>query len=405
LLALLSLTEALTLKANVKILGGSGKQSKNVQDYISQTFFQSPNAPAKLWAGDPLATLSRFTWGNSIEALMASQNSARGPHIPRLRLDEADEMSLSILDAAMGQTMSKVDPRTRAVLVPANTTISSTHHNPDGTMTEILKRSRERGWSVHEWSYAENMADGGWLLPSEVAAKKGEVTAMMWQVEYELQEPSSEGVAIDREAVEAMFSPKLGEYPGKAGEYIEIQAPRYKCSRCGYVQKSKGQCPQHKLPLSRDGRYVTGAAWAKKMDYTDIVTFRTDVTPHIMVAYERRQREPWPRMVGRFDARLERFGGKAAHDGTGVGDVVEDYMSSDARAVIMTGNARKNLFTDYIAAIEDGQYVAPRIETMYNEYKYATVDSLFGAGHPPDSFVAGAMAHKAESQHKGGRGV
>ena len=103
LLALLGLVEALTLKADVKVLGGSGEQSKNVQRYISDQFYRFERAPRQLWAGEPLMTLSRFRWGNSIGALMASQTSVRGPHIPRLRLDEADEMALPILDAALGQ--------------------------------------------------------------------------------------------------------------------------------------------------------------------------------------------------------------------------------------------------------------------------------------------------------------
>jgi hypothetical protein len=38
---------------------------------------------------------------------MASQKSIRGPHPQRLRIDEADDVALGLLDAAMGQPMSK----------------------------------------------------------------------------------------------------------------------------------------------------------------------------------------------------------------------------------------------------------------------------------------------------------
>jgi hypothetical protein len=39
---------------------------------------------------------------------------------------------------------------------------------------------------------------------------------------------------------------------------------------------------------------------------------------------------------------------------------------------------------------------------MESEHKYATVDDLYGGGHPPDSIVAGAMAYRA-SQSSGVR--
>jgi hypothetical protein len=54
-----------------------------------------------------------------------------------------------------------------------------------------------------------------------------------------------------------------------------------------------------------------------------------------------------------------------------------------------------DVFSDWIVAIENGEVEAPRIEFMYREYLYTTVDDLYGHGttsHPPDSFVAGAVA-------------
>ena len=54
-------------------------------------------------------------WGNTITALTASQTSIRGAHPARLRLDEADEMRLPILEAAQGQTMDQGAVRAQTV--------------------------------------------------------------------------------------------------------------------------------------------------------------------------------------------------------------------------------------------------------------------------------------------------
>lgn len=379
LLALLGLTEALTLGADVKILGGSGAQSKNVQDYVSEDFFLSRNCPRHMWNGEPLTTISRFRHGNTIQALLASSKSIRGPHPQRLRLDEVDEMALPLFDAAMGQTMSKVQDG--AVLIPAQTVASSTHHYPDKTMTEILKRARDRDWSIHEWGWQETSAAGGWLLPSEVAAKRSEVTQAMWEIEYDLQEPVAEGRAIITDNVRAMFDAGLGTFAGAAGRYLEFEAPE------------------------KGARYVTGADWAKENDWTVILTMRVDVYPYRVVAFERRRREQWPKMVGRYDKRCQRYRGKNAHDKTGIGSVVHDYSKSPGHGVLLTGARRKSIFSNYVAAIEDDAIVCPNIEWMRGEHEYVKTDDLFGSGHPPDSIVAGALCYLMATRGGGGRGT
>jgi hypothetical protein len=366
LLATLGLTEAVTLKGDVNILGGSGLQSKRVHDY-QQRFWLRKSAPKSLLLSDPKKMKTDLIWGNSIQALLASQNSVRGPHVPRLRLDEIDEMSLDIFDAAMGQTMAMDQ-------VPAQTVASSTHHNALGTMTEVLKRAAEKGWPVHMWCYRETVKPHGWLDPDEVVRKKGETTKLQWDVEYELGEPSHESRAIMTEAVEAMFDKKLGVFDGGVQQYIEIEPP------------------------VEGAAYATGGDWARDVDWTIIVTLRTDVFPLRVVAFLRTGRRPWPSMVRAFDDRVDRYGGAACHDATGLGTVIDDYMKSDAEGVVMTGKDRDALFTDYILAIEKGEIECPFITFMEGEHKYATVDDLYGSGHPPDTIVAGAMAYRASKE-------
>ena len=85
----------------------------------------------------------------------------RGPHLQRLRIDEADEMLLAVLDAAHGQPMDRAG-------VQAQTVISSTHQHPDGTMTAVLQRAAARGWPVYQWCYRDTLEPHGWLAILQV---------------------------------------------------------------------------------------------------------------------------------------------------------------------------------------------------------------------------------------------
>ena len=360
--ALLCLTEAMTLKADINALGGSGEQSKRLLEHL-QIFMDYPDAPHNLLIGDVAREMS-FVWGNSVHALMASQASVRGPHPQKLRCDEVDEIDLSILDAALGQPMRRGDINTQVVL-------SSTWQYPNGTMSEVLRRAGERKWPVYEWCYKENLEPHGWLLKDDVIRKQADVTAGMWATEYELQEPAPSSRAIQPQAIENMFNKSLGEFEGAAHEYIEIEPPQPGAS------------------------YATGADWARKSDWTIIPTYRYDINPVKCVAWERTGRLDWPVMVGKLDERNKRYEGISYHDGTGLGDVVNSYLTTGAISFIMAGRDRANLLSEYIAACEHGEVVYPFIRWAYNEHKFASVEDVFGGaggGHLPDSISGGALA-------------
>ena len=376
MLALLGLVEAVTLGVDVSILGGSGEQSENVHRYINQ-FWDYKNAPRYMLTDDPLKREIRLAGGNRIRALLASQTSVRGPHPQRLRLDEVDSMKLDILDAALGQPMGKGG-------VPAQTVISSTWQNADGTMTEVLKRAAERGWGIYKWCFKETKE--GWLDPAEVERKQLEVTASMWKTEFCLHEPAPESRAIQAEATDAMFT-LPGQWEGRNGQYVEVEAPDYQENDDG----------EYELV----GKYSTGADWAREQDWTVIVTIRYDCSPARVVAFERCGRLPWPVMVKKYNERVKRYPKRAMHDGTGIGDVVDGYLEVKATAVMMVGRDRSDLLSDYIGAIERGEILAARIDFMYNEHKYASVDDVYGSGHLPDSIAAGALAWRGIKTKRG----
>jgi hypothetical protein len=112
------------------------------------------------------------------------------------------------------------------------------------------------------------------------------------------------------------------------------------------------------------------------------------------VAFERIGRKPWPQMVARFEARIQRYGGEACHDGTGLGDVVEGYLTTPAEKVLLVGRTRSDLLSNYVNLVEKGGIVAPMITYAYREHLYASLSDLYGSGHLPDSICALALAAK-----------
>lgn len=372
-LALLSLVEAVNLRANVVLLGGSGAQSARIHKAM-ETFWNHPLSPRHLLASDPLRMTTRFTTGNEIIALTASQRSISGPHPHRLRLDEVDEMDWRIFERSMGQTLSTSDgPK-------AQTVIASTHQNADGTFSKVLELAAEKGWPVVEWCWRETLKSddnpNGWLPPSEVERKRSEMTADMWRTEVELQEPSSEGRAVDIDAVERMFRRDLGDTDGKSGKDEEFAAP------------------------VAGGTYAHGADWGKRRDYCGVASLRTDTRPMRFVAFYRDRKKPYHLMTPVLSRRLERFGGHGAHDAHGVGDVIRETLVVPGDSTLddytaWQGAQRIALFSEYIAAIERGEVEAPLSEPWYRAHRYVTNDDLYGAGHPPDEFVACALAYRA----------
>jgi hypothetical protein len=379
-LAYLVLTEAVLLGAETNILGGSGAQSINIHEAMRDGW-NAPLAPKQMLTNDSMYE-TKLTNGAKVRALLASQRSVRGPHPQRLRLDEIDEMDIAILDSAMGQPMPNLKKN-----IDSQVVMSSTHQYPDKTVTEMLKRAAQEGYPVHEWCWREtsNPVDG-WLSQSHIDRTRKMVTKRMWEVEYDLQEPSFGSRAFETDCVEKMFS-GYGDTPDDPGREV------YK-----HHDVERGEQYEFEPPDKKHGEYVTGADWAKEKDWTVIATFRVDVAPWRLVAYSRTRRKPYPYMVKLFNTRLERYPGDAIHDGTGLGNVVNDYLDGRATPFIMSGRARDDMLSEYVSAVENGQMIAPKVESAYTEHKYCSLEDLYGRGkdtHLPDTVCAFALAwHK-----------
>jgi len=377
-LSALAMAEALFLRADVNILGGSGVQSKRVLEAVA-SMWAHPTAPKQCLKGEPGQQVQKLIWGNRIQALMASQASVRGPHPQRLRLDELDEMKLAILDSALGQPMTKG-------FVTSHVVGASTHQYPNGTMTEMLKRAGENGWAVFEWCYQENLEPHGWLSMGEVERKRGILTAAMWETEIELQEPSTEGRAFDTKKVDAAFLPALlvrGSGDKETSEAV-LEDP---------------------VP---GARYGVGGDWAKKKNHTVIVVIRHDVVPARVVYIRRTQKRPWPEMAAELDNVASVYRGTVVHDNTGLGQVVHDLINVDAEPFDMVGRQRAELLSEYIASVEHAEVAwgrddtNPALQAAYSEHKYATREDIYkgtkdgsGRAHLPDTISAAAFAWRA----------
>lgn len=372
-LAVLGLTEAALLGIEVTILGGSSAQSKNVHDATKEAWGWHA-APRGLLNRPPTSFDTTLHNGGHLRTLTASQTSVRGPHPPRLRMDEIDEMDQGILDAALGQPMEQIG--TNGWTIPTQTVMSSTHQYPDKAMSEMIARASQRGWPLYEWCYREtsNPIDG-WLTQTGIDRAKSVVSQHMWETEYDLQEPSFAGRAIDTDAVERCFVEEWGIFDGDQYVFTDRQ----------------------------DGRhYLTAVDWAKQRDFTIIATYDTTEHPWRCVAWHKVNKLPWPLLVGKAVKQWRMYGDRLVHDRTGVGEFAHDEIRAQVtsgefakvKGVVMGGGRdRDNLYNDYIAAIEHDDIRYPRINFAYNEHKYVTPDALFTSKeHAPDSVVVGALA-------------
>lgn len=363
------------LGASVNLLGGGLAQSMNIHEHIGRAL-DHENAP-KFMVLDQTASKIKFSNMAEIRPLTASPRTVRGPHPPRLLLDEIDEMEQLILDAALGQPMTQKNYK--GIWIKPYTVMCSTWQHPRGTFATMQQRAEEKDWPQYTWCYREsaNPIDG-WLTQEAIQEKKNSIPKAMWDTEYELNEPAIGTRAFDPDAVARTFSlPVVNHIEFKEAKDFE----EYR-----FEKKVRG------------ARYVAGADWGKKVDYTVIVVLRVDVRPYQLVYYMRVNRRPWPQMIGWFNKAVHYYSAAAIHDATGLGDVVEDLTDIRAEPFIMSGAERSDLFSEYIVDVEHGHYRLPQIKSLHLAHRFCEVDDLYMSGpkhHPPDEVVAMALANHA----------
>ena len=69
--------------------------------------------------------------------------------------------------------------------------------------------------------------------------------------------------------------------------------------------------------------------------------------------------------------------------------------------VTFSASRKAEVYSDYIACLEDEGMVSPKIEFALGEHRYCRRDDLFSSGqnfHPPDSVCAAALAWYGRGQ-------
>lgn len=378
MMSALGLTQALILGVDNNIVGGSEEQAINALGHMKK-YWDHPDAPRWAIKDDKTREIKLHNLAH-IRPLTASQKTVRGPHPPRLLLDEIDEMDPEILESSKGQPMPQKN--WLGIVIPQQTIMVSTLQYADGTMMHEMQRFEDEGLPIMEWCYLDTMyAKDGWLSEEFVAQKKREVSRERWRVEYELGEPSIGNRAIDSEAVEAMFCLDRPEPIKQSRDFEEYcyEEPR------------------------QDRDYVIAADWAQAIDWTVITVWDVTSDQHMdCVYYMRMQRRPYPFMIGCFNELQRRYSAEGIHDATGLGRVVADLIDGRVRNFIMAGRDRDNMLSEFVSGVERGKIRAPRIGSFYKEILYASVEDLYSRGkdfHLPDTFCSAALAFKMVS-HK-----
>jgi|GEM_PF-1250123 len=377
MLALLALTKAAILEINVTLLGGSMAQATNVQEHIENLLLY-PSSPS--WAvAQQIQTQITFSGGNWIRPLPASQKTVRGPHPGLTCLDEIDEMDIKVYNAAMGQAMAK--PNARGIIIPEMVVASSTWQHPSGTFQTVRDDAIRKGLPVRTWCFNEVLKTPsnptGWMDPAFIERKRASVPAELFRVEYELGEPAGGSRAFDLVALNATFKdmPVVRErHAGSDDEWV-FEEPQV------------------------NGWYAMGADWAKEEDKTVIVVFRVDESVRRCVYLRRINRRPWPEMVKMFNDTMKAYQAVAAHDATGIGNVVNDLIDERVIKFTMNGAKRGAMLMDYISAVEQLRYRLPANTPAFDAHKAATQEDVYGNGgwkaHLPDDVAAFALCHYA----------
>ena len=166
-ITILAMLLQVTHGVGISILGGSQEQSEIVLNYIHG---KDPSAANLMWGHrrspvylknekeQTTKHKSLLYTGGLITALTASDRSVRGKHVPRIICDELDSTDFGIVESALGQSASffkkLVDPSTGNEYtreLKKGVLFSSTWQRPDGSMSKMMDRARQRGWPVFKW--------------------------------------------------------------------------------------------------------------------------------------------------------------------------------------------------------------------------------------------------------------
>ncbi len=131
----------------IRILGGSGEQSRRMYQYLTAFFRQGFE---DLLAGPVLKGKCRMANEAAVEVLTQSATSVRGTHVQKLRCDEVELFDEDVFAAAKFTTQSTNE-------IVAAMELISTMHRPYGLMQKEVTAAMSRGVPVFKWCLWETI--------------------------------------------------------------------------------------------------------------------------------------------------------------------------------------------------------------------------------------------------------
>jgi len=133
-----------------RLLGGSKDQS--LLSYEAMKAFRDETDPLNTrLIRDIMQTKAEFVNKSKASILPASMTAVRGPHPQALKLDEVDEISEDVYQAALSQPMEKFGHKDVLGMF-------STNHNVLGQMDRALANAQEHGHSIYKYCIWECIA-------------------------------------------------------------------------------------------------------------------------------------------------------------------------------------------------------------------------------------------------------
>ena len=134
-------------RCQIRILGGSGEQSRRMYEYLTAFFYKDFEG---FLAGPVLKGKCQLTNGSVVETLTQSATSVRGTHVQKLRCDEVELFDEQVFAAAKFTTQS-----TREIVAALE--LISTMHRPYGLMQREVAAAGSAGVPVFKWCLWETV--------------------------------------------------------------------------------------------------------------------------------------------------------------------------------------------------------------------------------------------------------
>jgi hypothetical protein len=150
--AILNVLEAIFKPGcGIASLAGSKSQASKQYEYSQQAFINNKYLWDKFIASS-LQSVTKLKNQSYFHILPTSHTAVHSPHLPKLRIDEVDEIEdVRIFNASLSIPLSD-----RARGIKANTLMTSTRHKPFGLMRELVDTSLEKHRKLVQFCYKES---------------------------------------------------------------------------------------------------------------------------------------------------------------------------------------------------------------------------------------------------------